>query len=188
MGESVVKRILFSIALLSLGAQAGADPAPQSNWYVIAGTSYTFGDGYGPEALGGRGGELGFGWSLGSGWMVNQNINFDFAITSKNLSVSGGEDIDQFGFEATGLYFFNRNSKMAPYILIGLGGVDDTRIQNQGFEAFVSAGFGFTSRLGDGPGAASLRVDARAIEELGDRSLNDAVVNLSLQIPVGSAN
>lgn len=183
-----MKKILLTAALLSLGAQAGADPAPQSSWYALAGASYTYGDGYEPEGLGGRGGELGFGWTLGSGWMVNERFNFELAITSKNLSAEIGADIDQFGFEGSGLFFLDRQSRFQPYLVAGLGGVDNTRISNQGFEAYAAGGFGFLSRLGDGPGSASMRFEARGILELGDRSLNDAVVNLLLQIPIGSAN
>lgn len=183
-----MKKILLTIALLSLGAQAGADQAPQSKWYILAGASYTLGDGYAPESLGGRGGELGFGWTLGSGWMVTERLNFELAITSKNLSTEVGEDIDQFGFEGSGLYFLDRDSKIAPYFVFGLGGVDNNRVKNQGFELYASAGFGITSRLGEGPGSATLRLEARAIEELGDGSLNDSVVNFALLIPVGAAD
>lgn len=185
-----MKRILLTIALLSLGSQAMADPAAQSKWYVLAGTSYTWGDGYAPEGagLGTRGGEDGFGWSLGSGWMVNDRLNFELGITSKNLNSDASTDVDQYGAEVSLLYFLNRDSRMAPYLVLGLGGVDNSSVPSQGFELFASGGFGFSSRLGDGSGAASLRVEARAIQEFSNRSLNDAVVNIALQIPVGAAN
>lgn len=183
-----MKKILLISAMLGLASQANSDPAPQSNWYILAGTSYTWGDGYEPETLGGRGGESGFGWTLGTGWVVNERLNFELAGTSKNLSVKAGEDIDQYGLEGNGLIFLNRNSRMAPFLLLGIGGVDNSRAPSQGFEMYASAGLGFVSRLGEGPGSATLRFEARAIEELGKRSLNDGVMNLSLQIPVGSAN
>ncbi len=181
-----MKKLLLSITLLTLAGQATAEPAPQNNWYLLAGASYTFADGYEPETLGARGGEFGFGWTLGSGWVVNDRLNFEIAVTSKHLSADGSTDVDQYGFDASGLYFLNRNSRMAPYLVMALGGVDNNEAQNQGFELYAAIGAGLSSRLGDSAGAATIRLDARFVEELGNRSLNDAVINLALQIPVGS--
>lgn len=181
-----MKKLLLSITALVLAGQATAEQAPQSNWYILAGASYTFADGYEPESLGTRGGEFGFGWTLGSGWMVNERLNFEIAVTSKHLSAAGNNDIDQYGFDASGLFFLNRNSRMAPYLVAALGGVDNNEVENQGFELYAAIGAGISSRIGDSAGAATVRLDARFVEELGNRSLNDAVINLALQIPVGS--
>lgn len=181
-----MNKFLLLIATLALAGQAAAEDAAQSNWYVLTGASYTFGDGYEPESYGTRGAEFGFGWALGSGWVVNERVNFELSITSKHLSADGPTDIDQYGFDASGLFFLNRNSRMAPYLLLALGGVDNNRVENQGFELFAAAGAGIASRLGNSSGAATMRLDARFVEEMGNRSLNDVVVNLALQIPVGS--
>ncbi len=182
-----MKRILLTMTGLVLAGQVHAEAAPQSDWYIVAGANYTFADGYEPEGLGGRGGEFGFGWTLGSGWVINERFNFELAFTNKHLNADHSEDVDQYGFDASGLFFLNRASRMSPYLVVALGGVDNSRVSSQGMELFAAVGLGFTSRLGDSPGAATWRVDARFVEELGNRSLNDAVINMALQIPVGSA-
>lgn len=179
-----MKKLLLMMAALSLTAPAIAEQEQQSNWYLLAGGNYTWADGYEPESLGGGGGEFGFGWAAGSGWIVNDRFNFELSFTSKRLNADNAADIDQYGVDASGLVFLNRGS-MAPYLVFGIGGVDNSRVASQGLELFASLGLGFARRMGDGAGAATLRADARFIEELGNRSLNDAVFNLALQIPVG---
>ncbi len=181
-----MKKALLALVGLGLALNASAADEPQNDWYLLTGASYTTGDGYVPEVLGGQGAEYGFGYALGTGWAANQRMNFEIVFTNKVLKPAGTDDVNQYGFEGNGLFFLSRNSRMAPFLLLGAGGVDNNSVPNQGFEMYATAGLGLLSRLGSGANSASLRADVRYYEELGSQSLNDGSVNVALQIPIGT--
>ncbi len=171
---------------LGLVGNAIADGEPQSDWYLLAGANYTSHDDYLAGPLGPKGAEFGFGYALGSGWVANDNFTFEIAFTNKHLNADDADDVDQYGFEGNGLFFLNREARIAPFLLLGIGGVDNNAVPGSGFEMFGSAGLGLLTRLGGGSGAASLRADVRFYEELGDASLHDGSVNVALQVPIGT--
>lgn len=127
-----------------------------------------------------RGGQLAIGYALEDHWNVE--------LALQRLTLEGEDtsaDLDQTGLVLNLLNVYNRSGRFAPYLLAGLGfvnddpdgGIDEDNLQAQ-------AGLGlFTDLFGE---RVALRTEALWRWEDAEDSLNDWMINVGVQVALGS--
>jgi outer membrane protein OmpA-like peptidoglycan-associated protein len=170
--------IALSLALLGISLQARA---MDDRWYIAPMLSHI-----NPDNKLGAEESMGLGFGLGQA--VSEHWNMEILARGNKLDNDlGGSNLRQRGLGIDGLYFFNRNPAFAPYAVMGLGGLRTTLPGGVDSGLNANVGLGFMTQLGND---MALRADARRrwtdsdITGVGT-SLNDWLVNVGLQIPLG---
>jgi OOP family OmpA-OmpF porin len=128
-----------------------------------------------------KGGQLAIGYALEERW------NVELAVQRLQLDTeTSGADIEQTGIVVNVLNVWNRDNRFSPYLIAGLGYVNDdaggTVGDENNFQA--QAGIGaFTDLFGD---RVALRTEAMYRWEDAEDSLSDWMINVGLQIALGS--
>jgi OOP family OmpA-OmpF porin len=170
-----------------------------SRWYLLPFAAYTWADSD-------RGTDDGAGWGLAVGKPVNEWLNLELRMTYTDL-VSNGDtaDLGQGDFKALdfavdGLFVFNRQGTVQPFLLAGIGAINDgfgcDRIaENVGnchsddpWSFMAEAGAGVMFRVAE---YASLRLDGRyryddnSASVRRNDSFGDWMVTAGIVIPIG---
>jgi OOP family OmpA-OmpF porin len=122
----------------------------------------------------------GFGLSIGNAFSPNWSL--EMAVRSINFS--GWVPQDEFFLGADILRVFKRDALLTPYLMLGAGYLSNSgRSLPDRDNAEFSAGFGFL--LGRA-GKPNLRLQYRARRDGNTADLNDQLVSLGVQFPLGS--
>lgn len=169
--------VLIALAGTTLQAHAMDD-----RLYLAPSVNYTFSD---SERHADD--DWGLGFALGK--PITPNLNMELSLTGSSLDFktgSGGYDLVGLGVDA--LYLFNRDARLTPYGVLGLGvlrtdipGADDTGLM-------ANAGLGLMTRLSDNlslRGDVRYRWDGNAAKAFGENSFGDVVVSLGLTYALG---
>jgi OOP family OmpA-OmpF porin len=184
------KRILtLATAAVALGFSVSAANAMEEagQAYITPMATYiwpdgSLGSGSGKELDDGlEGGQLAVGYALEEHW------NVELALQRWQLETEDGTaDIDQTGLVANLLNVYNRAGRFSPYIIAGLGFVnDDAGGANGDEDNFqAQAGLGLmTALFGE---RVALRTEWLYRYEDAEDSLNDYLVNVGFQIALGA--
>ena len=100
-------------------------------------------------------------------------------------SMSGSDSLDLLEFGLNGVYAFQRDKRISPYLMFGFGIVDvDSDIFGDDYSAFNTFGVGLNLRITDGP--LTLRLEHRARNSADDsRNPSDRITSLGFSIPFG---
>lgn len=171
--------IALATALLGLSLQARA---VDDRWYLSPMLSHV-----NPDNKLGAEESMGLGFGLGKA--ISDHWNLELLARANKLDNDlGGSNLRQRGLGVDGLYFFNRNPAFAPYAVMGLGALRTTLPGDIDSGLNANVGLGFVTQVGND---IALRADARRrwtdsdIAGVGT-SLNDWLVNIGLQIPLGA--
>ncbi len=181
--------------------QAGTAPLPSfdDRWYLLPYAAYTWADND-------RGTDDGVGWGFAVGKPINEWLNLELRATYTDLQSTGDTtSLGQGDFTVgdvgvDGLFVFNRRGTVQPFLLAGLGAINDDfdcdRIaqnvgnceSDSGWSFMAEAGAGVMFRIGD---HAALRLDGRYRYDDNssglrrDDSFGDWVATAGLVIPIG---
>lgn len=178
------KSHLLTLAIMAgLGAVsvAHADSVDDTRWYVSPFGSFV-------NTGGDRGADDGWGAGMGFGKMLNKHFNVELKGFYQNYESNQG-DWDVAGGTADLMYFFSRE-KVAPYTVIGAGGMN-TSVGGVEEGSFIGeAGAGLTYEVNDN---FLLRSDVRyrynnnfdTTFGRGTDEFHDMVVNVGFVVPFG---
>ena len=129
-----------------------------------------------------------FGGHIGIGKAVSERINIEFNVVG--VSYEGFDEQDVFGVGFDVMPVFYRDDRFSPYFLLGVGYAKTNRtIRRDTSNATTSFGFGFLSTFGSS--RTSLRTELRYRMDWTDENivgagpLNDFLINIGFQIPLG---
>lgn len=129
-----------------------------------------------------------FGGHLGIGKAVSEKLNIEFNIVGASYEGLDEQDVVGIGFDLMPIFY--RDDRFSPYFLIGVGVSEtDSSIRPDTSNVTTSLGFGFLSTFGSS--RTSLRTEIRyrsdwtKKEKAGASPLNDFLVNIGFQIPLG---
>ncbi len=128
-----------------------------------------------------------FGIALGK--EISNNINLEFGFANTKLDMLSGNDLSEKNYELDGLYFFNRESSFAPYLVGGLGMVKKSKaINGTQTNPTWGGGIGAFTDLGDFLGGSSLRTEVRFQQQIdsSNREYDDVIYRVGLNIPLGT--
>ena len=156
-----------------------------AGWYVSPMLSYIKSDSD-------RNADNDLGLMLGLGKKLNQqwNIEVSAAIDSLDFESVSGE-YKQRGLMVDGLYFFERDTRMQTYAIVGAGIMKTDTGTNESSNPMLNVGVGMMQELSDN--GMKLRADIRYRLDMDDESLanedefGDLMLNVGLKIPFGSS-
>ncbi len=129
-----------------------------------------------------------FGGHLGIGKAVSKRVNIEFNIVSASYEGFDEQDVFGVGFDVMSVFY--REDRFSPYFLLGVGyEKTDSSIHRDSSSTTTSIGFGFLSTLGSS--RTSLRTEIRYRQDwtnediVGAGPLNDFLINIGFQIPLG---
>ncbi|MBM0106339.1 OmpA family protein [Steroidobacter sp. S1-65] len=131
-------------------------------------------------------------FTFAAGFEVHPDWNFELNLFRGRFDSSSGDDLtmDAAGLDA--LRVFRRDTRLAPYLLLGLGAQrKDRHLSDSSTDAYADAGLGLLGALHrsnqDGR-ALFLRMDARArYDDMDDSGRVDYLFGVGLQYAFGSA-
>jgi len=157
-----------------------------ADWYVSPMLSYIKSDSD-------RDADNDLGVMLGLGKKINQQWNLEVSavIDSLDLESSSGE-FKQRGLMVDGLYFFDRETIMQTYVIVGTGIMNTDSGSQDSNNPMLNVGVGMMQKLSDS--GVALRADVRYRFDMDDESLpsedefGDLMLNVGLTIPFGSSH
>ena len=156
-----------------------------SGWYVSPMLSYIKSDSD-------RKADNDLGLMLGLGKKLNQQWNMEVNAVIDSLDFeSGSAEYKQRGLMVDGLYFFDRDTQMQTYAIVGAGIMKTDTGNNDSNNPVVNVGVGMMQELSDN--GMKLRADIRYRLDMDDEShpaedeFGDLMLNVGLKIPFGSA-
>lgn len=175
-------RIQTLPALIALAGIALPAHAMDDRLYRAPSVNYTFSDNDRRADD-----DWGLGFALGK--PITPNLNMELSLTGSSLDFeTGSGEYDLVGLGVDALYLFNRDARLTPYGVLGLGvlrtdipGADDTGLM-------ANAGLGLMTRLSDNlslRGDVRYRWDGNAAKAFGENSFGDVVVSLGLTYALG---
>jgi OOP family OmpA-OmpF porin len=173
--------VLATLAGASFISTAGADELADKRWYVAPFGSFV-------NTGGDRGAEDGWGAGMGVGKMLDKHFNIELKGFYNEFGSHAG-DWQLAGGTADLQYFFTRE-KLAPYTVVGLGGMNTT-VGGQSDSSFIGElGAGLTYEINDN---LLLRSDVRYrynnnLDTTFGRNtdeFHDMVVNVGFVVPFG---
>lgn len=175
-------RIQTLPALIALAGIALPAHAMDDRLYLAPSVNYTFSDNDRRADD-----DWGLGFALGK--PITPNLNMELSLTGSSLDFeTGSGEYDLVGLGVDALYLFNRDARLTPYGVLGLGvlrtdipGADDTGLM-------ANAGLGLMTRLSDNlslRGDVRYRWDGNAAKAFGENSFGDVVVSLGLTYALG---
>lgn len=175
----MIMRVLSIVLIACALALPQAGVFAQNN-YVVPAVVYTDDD---PERL--VDDEVG-GGQVTIGKFVNDYFAFEGVLGSSSLSGTDSLDLNEFGLN--GLIALNRDQRISPYIMFGVGVLDvESQLFAEGYTSFTNIGLGLNFRLGDGPLSMRLEHRQRSSGEVG-RDLSDRITSLGLSYAFGAAD
>lgn len=174
--------ITGSVLAAALATSSLAMAADDNRWYFSPALSYIWADSD-------RHADDDFGVQIGFGKPVNQWWNVELSAVVDTLDYSsGGGEYKQRGILADGLYFFNRSPRLAPYGVVGVGGLRTALPSNTNTNLMANVGVGAMTQLGSSD--MRLRGDIRYRWDDDDRvagvtRFGDWVLTVGLAIPFG---
>ncbi len=167
-----------------LGLTVSATAIAEDQWYFAPSLSYVLADDD-------RVADDDFGLQLGVGQVINESWNIEFSAVMDTLDLeSGAGEYKQRGIQVDGLYFFDRDRSIDPYLVGGIGGLQTKLGTNKDTNMMANVGAGVMHMIGD---SISLRADARYRLDDDDKSVamedrfGDWIVNIGLAIPFGGS-
>ena len=164
------------------GLAVSATAVAEDQWYFAPSLSYIIADDD-------RKADDDFGLQLGVGQVINDSWNIEFSAVMDTLDLeSGSGEFKQRGLQFDGLYFFDRDRSMDPYLVGGIGGLQTKFGGNKDTNMMANVGAGVMHMIND---SISFRADARYRLDDDDKSVasvdrfGDWVVNIGLAIPFG---
>lgn len=169
--------VLIALAATTLQAHAMDD-----RLYLAPSVNYTFSDSDRRADD-----DWGLGFALGK--PITPNLNMELSLTGSSLDFNTGSGkYDLIGLGVDALFLFNRDARLTPYGVLGLGvlrteipGANDTGLM-------ANAGLGLMTRLSDNlslRGDVRYRWDGNAAKAFGENSFGDFVVSLGLTYALG---
>ncbi len=123
------------------------------------------------------------------GRQISDMWKLEFA--GSGMSLDGFEPQDQWGVEADVLGEFWPDARFSPYVLLGAGYLKTQREKGDPdrdtANLMASIGVGVYSRFTEGSDVR-LRTEVRYRSDLDTPSLNDVIVNVGIQAPIGQAS
>ncbi len=176
--------LLPMLSAVSLGISTSAAAIDEGQWYFAPSLSYVVAD---DDRIADD--ELGL--QLGLGQVINESWNIEFSAVMDTLELeSGASEFKQRGLQVDGLYFFDRDNSIDPYLVGGIGGLQTKFANDKNTNMMANVGAGVMHMLND---SISLRADARYRLDDDDKSVvtenrfGDWVVNIGLAIPFGGS-
>lgn len=175
---------LASVIFISSNSTMYAEESSK-DWYVSPMVSYI-------KADNDRLADDDFGFMLGLGKQINQNWNVEISAVIDSLdfeSASGG--YKQRGLMVDGLYFFDRETVMQTYGIVGAGIMSTDIGATDSNNAMLNIGVGMMQQISDS--GTKFRADIRYRLDMDDSSLvtedkfNDLVLNIGFTIPFGDS-
>ncbi len=174
--------LLPLLSAVSLGASTSAAAIEEGQWYFAPSLSYVIADDD-------RFADDDLGLQLGFGQVINESWNVEYSAMMDTLDLeSGASEFKQRGLQVDGLYFFDRDNSIDPYLVGGIGGLQTKFANDKNTNMMANVGAGVMHMLND---SISLRADARYRLDDDDKSVatedrfGDWVVNIGLAIPFG---
>lgn len=180
-------RIRSAIVAVALAAPAvhciAQEEAPSSGFYVTPQVNWVL---TGDE----RGVDDETAFTFAAGLQANRRWNLELNLFRGHFDSEAGNDLDLDAAGINALRVFRRDSRVAPYLLLGLGAQrSDREIGGSSTDAYADAGAGLLTTLRrsavDGR-ALFLRFDARARYEDSQGNPLDYLLGLGLQYAFGS--
>ncbi len=123
------------------------------------------------------------------GRQISDMWKLEFA--GSGMSLDGFEPQDQWGVEADVLGEFWPDARFSPYVLLGAGYLKTQREKGNAdrdtANVMTSLGLGLLTRMTEGADVR-LRTEVRYRSDLDTPSLNDVIVNVGIQAPIGQAS
>ena len=184
MQKHPVKIIMGSFLFMASQSALNAATSDQHNWYLSPAVSYIKADNA-RDADNAAGFMLGVGKQLGENW----NLELSAVIDSLEFASASGE-YKQRGVMLDGLYFFDRNTVLQTYAIVGAGVMKTEAGASDSSNPMLNAGIGMMQQLTDS--GVSLRAELRYRVDMDDSSVltedefGDVLLNVGLNIPFGS--
>jgi len=176
--------LLSALSAVTLGVSTSSVAVEEMQWYFAPNLSYVIADDD-------RVADDDFGLQLGVGQIINQSWNIELSVVMDTLeSESGASEFKQRGLQFDGLYFFDRDRNLDPYLVAGIGGLQTKFGNDKSTNMMANVGAGVMHMIND---SVSLRADARYRLDDDDTSMatenrfGDWVVNIGLAIPFGGS-
>jgi len=157
-----------------------------TEWYVSPMLSYIKSDSD-------RDADNDLGVMLGLGKKINQQWNLEVSAVIDSLDLeSGSGEFKQRGLMVDGLYFFDRDTVMKTYAIVGAGIMNTDTGSQDSNNPMLNVGVGMMQKLSDS--GIALRADVRYRFDMDDESLpsedefGDLMLNVGLTIPFGSTH
>ncbi len=171
-------------AAVSLVVSSNSGAVEPGQWYFSPNLSYVIADSD-------RAADNDFGLQLGFGRALSKSWNIELSGVMDTLDLeSGAGEYKQRGLQLDGLYFINRDLKVDPYFVFGVGGLKTSFASNKDTNLMANVGVGVSHLITK---TLSLRADARyRIDEddksvAGNNRFGDWIVNIGLFVPFGSS-
>ncbi len=171
-------------AAVSLVVSSNSGAVEPGQWYFSPNLSYVIADSD-------RAADNDFGLQLGFGRALSKSWNIELSGVMDTLDLeSGAGEYKQRGLQLDGLYFINRDLKVDPYFVFGVGGMKTSFASNKDTNLMANVGVGVSHLITK---TLSLRADARyRIDEddksvAGNNRFGDWIVNIGLFVPFGSS-
>lgn len=168
---------LFAIGLIASGLSGMAHSAQPEGQLSIT-PEVIFTDGDQDRAVDDE--VNGFGITVGSAFAPNWSWQF----VARSLDFSGFAPQDEFFLGVDIMRVFNRDGLISPYLMVGAGYLENSIVsQSDRDNAEFSAGLGL---LIGKPGKPNVRLQYRGRRDDNSVGLEDQLISLGLQIPIGS--
>ena len=173
------------MALISLtNVQASNDNA--GDWYFSPVLSYI-------KADNDRQAEDDYGLQLGFGKKLNERWNIEVSAAADTLGFeTGSGEYKQRGLIMDGQYFFERNTVLQTFGIVGAGFMETDMGTNDSMNPLINVGIGMMQQIS--VSGMKFRADIRYRMDMDDNSVpsedkfNDMVLNIGLVIPFGDAH
>lgn len=173
---------LLGTGALALSYQAIADNSFDDRWYLSPNANWIFADSD-------RDAEDDPGLYLAFGKAISEHFNLEFFLTANDLELEdNSSDFEQRGGGLSALFFPSRGS-FSPYVILGVGALNNELKDADNTNPFAELGFGFMKEIDED--GAKLRAEVKHRVDFDDESLpsedefNDWVVQLGVVIPFG---
>ena len=187
--ERKMKRSIYTIPMVSAlmlthSISINAAEAAENNWYFSPMLSYIAAD---SDRLADDdfGIQLGFGKKVADQW----NLEISAVVDSLDFEAGSGE-YKQKGLMVDGLYFFDRETDMQTYAVVGAGVMSTDIGVTDSTNPMINVGIGIMQQISDS--GMKFRADIRYRMDMDDESIssedefNDVLLNVGLTIPFGS--
>lgn len=181
MTKSILVSLLTGVAM---GAAVSAGAQERGQWYFAPSLSYIVADDD-------RQADDDAGLQLGVGKVINERWNMELSAVVDNLELENGSaEFKQRGLLFDGLYFMDRDQRLDPYLVAGIGALKTELGNNDDTNLMANVGAGVMHSLNDRIGLRAdvrYRLDEDDSSVTGEDRFGDWVVNIGLAIPFGGA-
>ena len=176
--------IVSAILITNVSAIHAAEE--NTDWYVSPMLSYIKSDSD-------RSADNDLGIMLGLGKKINQQWNLEISGAIDNLDLENGSgEFKQRGLMIDGLYFFDRETIMQTYAIVGAGVMNTDTGSQDSNNPMLNVGVGMMQKISDS--GIAIRADVRYRLDLDTESVasedefGDFMLNVGLTIPFGSTH